>query len=149
MTQEKGIVLPQLGFNNSKTLGGLLPAGVFTLTGSEPAAPDPPTIPPVTTLVSPAPGSTLGADTPLVVDVTDVDGGFARILLVVTIAPAVNSGVALLVHDGVTFRPGFKDFSTRTSIANGFRYSIRKDLGWADDVRVEVYAIDDTGNEST
>lgn len=128
------------------TFGTVVAGGFYSL-GAAP--PDPPTVAPVTTLVSPAPGSTLGTDTPLVVDVTDADSGFARILLVVTIAPAVNSGVALLVHDGVVFRPGFKDFSTRTSIANGFRYSIRKDLGWADDVRVEVYAIDDTGNEGT
>jgi len=108
---------------------------------------DPPTIAPITTLISPAPGATLTAETPVVVDVTDADGGFARILLVVTIAPAVNAGVALLVHDGVAFRPGFKDFSTRTVISGGFRYSIRKDLGWADAIRVEVFAIDDTGNE--
>ena len=119
MTEEKGIVLPQLGFNNSRELGFLVPGVVFTLTGEEPAAPDPPTVAPVTALVSPTPGSTLSADTPLVVDVTDSDSGFARILLVVTIAPAVNSGVALLVHDGVAFRPGFRDFSTRTVISGG------------------------------
>jgi hypothetical protein len=114
-----------------------------------PTLPDPPTIPPTTTLVSPSSGSTLSVDTPVIVDVTDVDSGFARILVVVVIAPTASSGVALLAHDGVAFRPGFRDYSTRTVITGGFRYSIRRDVGWADPIRIEVYAIDDTGNEGT
>jgi hypothetical protein len=114
-----------------------------------PDPPDPPTIAPTTTLVSPGAGATIMPDTAIVVDVTDPDSGFARILVVATEAPGVHSGVAYLAHDGIDFRPGFKTNSIRTAITNGFRYSLRRDVGWSAPVSVEVFAFDDTGNEGS
>ena len=108
-----------------------------------------PEIPPSTTLVSPAADSVLAATTPIVMDVTDSDGSFTRILVVVTLAPSPNAGQALLVHDGDGFLPGFRNFSSRITIANGFRYSIRKDLGWTTSIAVDIFAFDDTGNEAS
>jgi len=136
--------LYDIGQPSSAFAGTNLGGSLHELTSTAPpAAPGVPTIPAVT-LVSPGSGATLAPSTAIVVDVTDPDG-FTRILLVVHISPP--SGSAFLVHDGDNFRAGFEDLSTRTAIANGFRFSIRKNSGWDAATNVEVYSFDTEGNE--
>lgn len=126
---------------------------LFTVDGHEqvltaaPAPPVTPPVPPTVSLITPAAGSNITEETPIVVDVTDLDSDFRRILLVVTMAPAAHAGVAYLVHDGDAFRPGFDNYSSRSSITHGYRYSVRKNSGWDNSVKVEVYAFDTEGNE--
>jgi len=98
---------------------------------------------PTVTLISPAAGNPIAPSTPVVVDVTDPDSPFRRILIVV-----VLGGVAYLAYDG-TWRSGFASFSTRSTITDGYRFSIRRDSGWTSAVDVEVYPFDDTGNEGS
>lgn len=105
----------------------------------------PETIKPVVAIVSPAVGSQINTNTPLVVDVTDNLLLFRRIVLVVTVG-----SVRETVHDGDGFSSGYSAGSTRVSIANGFRYTIVRTAGWpaGTTVEFEAFAIDTAGNEA-
>lgn len=100
---------------------------------------------PTITLVSPADLSTLaGSSTPLVVDVTD-EGGLRRAFF--------NLGfegwsIRENVHDGTSFADNYSPASTRTTITNGYRYSIVRDGGWLLNPTLDVKAIDQAGNET-
>jgi len=98
---------------------------------------------PIVTLISPANGNQVAPSQPIIVDVTDPDSPFRRIFLVV-----VLGGVAYLAYDG-TWRSGFAAHSSRSTITDGYRFSIRRDSGWTSAVDIEVYPIDDTGNEGS
>jgi len=98
---------------------------------------------PTVTLISPSPGNQLAPNQPVIVDVTDPDSPFRRIFIV-----AVLGGVAYLAYDG-TWRSGFAAHSSRSTITDGYRFSIRRDSGWTSAVDIEVYPIDDTGNEGS
>lgn len=96
---------------------------------------------PTVTLVSPPVGRINRHDA-LTVDVTDLSG-FARVV-VMAMFPS-SSGPWEVVHDGLTFGPGYTG-STRTAIANGFRYILRRQGGWFADPTLRVIAIDAKGN---
>lgn len=96
---------------------------------------------PVVTLVSPPEGRINRHDA-LTVDVTDLSG-FARVV-VMAMFPS-TSGPWEVAHDGLTFGPGYTG-SERTAIANGFRYTLRRQGGWFADPTLRVIAIDAKGN---
>jgi len=51
-----------------------------------------------------------------------------------------------VAHDGAGFGPDYATLSTRTVIANGYHYSLRRDGGWPYAPELEVHAIDVAGN---
>lgn len=101
---------------------------------------------PTVTLVSPAVYNAPAKTEPVVVDVTDPDSPFRRILITVVV-----NGEAFTAFDGNKWRDGWKAFSSISNITDGFRFSIRRDNGWppSSPVIVEVYPFDTTGNEGT
>lgn len=92
---------------------------------------------------SPAVGTPLNSTQPVTFDVTD-ETGLVRALVLVTLGSET-----FLVHDGDIFRPGFSNYSTRTAIAGGFRYTVRPNGGWTKPPTFEVHAVDTSGNEAT
>lgn len=109
-------------------------------------APD--TTPPVVTVISPTPGLIPGnirqaANTPLVIDVTDIAPGVA--FLRVRIRYALL-GMQCTLHNGTTFELGYQQNSTKVVIPNGFRFTLLPDDGWLSGFTLEVDAIDGAGN---
>lgn len=100
--------------------------------------------PPVVDNFSPANGSELLSADPIFFDVTDDSGLFRRVLVAVE-----QLGTTEMVHDGDSFLEPYASLSSRTSIAGGFRYRLRRSGGWVDDVTVRVFPFDQSGNEST
>lgn len=92
----------------------------------------------------PAIGSTISASAALRFDVTDDSGSICAFFLV-----CYQRGMTELVHDGHGFLPEYTALSTRTGIANGYRFSVRRRGGWLASPLFRVYAIDHAGNEAT
>lgn len=89
----------------------------------------------------PDPGSEIEADDSISFDVTDPDGDSFDVLAI-----AISFGgapeIVDLVHDGTNFRTRYATNSTRSVIANGFNYSIRRDGGWpSSQVKIEWFAV--------
>jgi hypothetical protein len=107
---------------------------------SPPEVPDPDTIPPTISIVAPSVGSSIGANQPIVVDVTD-DAGVSLVVL------TVEQGSA---HEVVWLRDAFATSyatgSLRTAIANGYRYTIRRAGGWIASPVFHAEAVDGGGN---
>lgn len=57
-------------------------------------------------------------------------------------------GETYVVHDGEKFRGQFSNLSTRTPIAGGFRFIVRRNGGWTTPPTFEVHATDTSGNEA-
>lgn len=91
---------------------------------------------------SPLPGTPISRNEPISFDVTDASG-LERAIIMVTI-----SGITYVVHDGDKFRGEFSNFSSRSVITDGFRYSIRRNGGWLAAPTFEVAAYDTDGNEA-
>ena len=99
-------------------------------------------VPPVVTLVSPASGQ-VEDSTPIVVEVTD-NVALRRVLVM---ARFDSLGVEDLVHNGERFAAAYSGDSTRSPIAGGWRYVIRRNSGWRAPVMIDVYAFDTSGSE--
>lgn len=100
--------------------------------------------PPSVTVVSPAAGSTITVATPLVVDVVDAEGHLQTTVVSISFDDSTEAEVA---HNGSIFSSRYLG-STRTAIANGFRYSLVRVGGWRASPRLHVYAFDSKGNQA-
>ena len=123
--------LPDLG-------GGVVIEDVHIL--PEPGIP-PDTTPPTIAVVSPVAGASIATDTAFVVDVTDAIG---LGLVVLTVEQPAGGP-----HEVVWLRDAFASTyvaSTRTAIANGYRFTIRRAGGWYASPTFHVEAIDLGGN---
>jgi hypothetical protein len=84
---------------------------------------------PVVTVVSPAPGTQIARNAPVVVDVTD-DSGTVGVVLLVRFP---NFRVLEGIWDGENWGFNYTSASvksTRVAIANGWRFTLRRDGGW-------------------
>lgn len=91
----------------------------------------------------PLPSTGIGATTPVFFSITDDSADFRRVLVLIE-----QDGVTELVHDGDAFVAPYAVLSSRSVIANGFRYRVRRTGGWQSDVTLRVFAIDKSGNEN-
>lgn len=110
-----------------------------------PAGASPDTTKPVVTVISPAPGTEIGPNDPLIFDVTDNVSSFRRIVVETLVA---SLGLNEVAHNGDTFRPTYAPRSSRTAIVNGYRYTLYRAPCWPGSPGLEVYAIDTAGNEN-
>lgn len=109
-------------------------------------APPPDPNPPVVSNVTPAAGTALTPDSTVGFDLTDDVEILAAFVYVIY----PDLGEAEAVHDGATFLPRFVGLSSRSTIANGFRYTLRRSGGWkSTNIDVRVRALDAAGNESS
>lgn len=115
----------------------------YAFTVSDPVLPD--TTAPVVSNVSPTAGTELARTDPVFFDVTDDSATFRRIL----VTASFEDGVAEVVHDGDSFAARYAATSTRTPIASGYRYRVRRTGGWPYGPTIRAYAIDTSGNENT
>jgi hypothetical protein len=148
--------------SNGSTLGFLREASAWTLpdprfdkllgnlrVGAAFGLPiDPPTPTPFDPVIgswSPSVGSTVDRGDPIAFEVTDPDGNLARVI--VTVEFPWGSEV---IHNGDGFSPAYDDGSTRTAIANGYAFSLERDVGWGGPaMTIGIYAADTTGQEAT
>lgn len=118
--------------------------GLSATTSSAYTLSDPPAPPdatePTVALVSPAEDSEITRTTPVVVDVTDA-GGLAAVFVWVTYEGRAPD----IVHDSESFADLFAS-STRASITNGYRYTLRRTGGWPAAPTVRVRPVDASGN---
>lgn len=105
-----------------------------------------PTTAPTISNVTPTPNTTISRTQVVGCDVTDADGAsdFRRVILAIELP----NGAKEIVHDGTAFCPPYATSSTRSSITNGYQYSLMRDGGWPARFSLTVYAIDTTGNEA-
>lgn len=96
---------------------------------------------PIISNVSPAAGSSLVPNAPWSFDVTDPDG-LKRVIVMCKLRSDV-----FVVHDGDAFTDRFSG-STRTAIANGFRFQILHRGGWREAPEFSVIGYDVNGNET-
>jgi hypothetical protein len=106
-------------------------------------------IAPVVSNVTPTANSTISATQAIGCDITDADGAgtFRRIILTLTLP----NGTSEVVHNGSAFVFPYATQSTRSSITNGYRYSIVRDGGWprGSQIVLTPYAIDTSGEEAS
>lgn len=97
--------------------------------------------------VTPTANTVIGATQAIGFDVTDVDGAgtFRRILVALTLP----DGSQQVIHSGDAFVFPYAG-STRTSITDGYRYSITREGGWprGSTITLTPYAIDTSGDEA-
>jgi PKD repeat protein len=102
---------------------------------------------PVITIVSPAAGGNVYADTIVTLDVTDETGLALVAILAVCRDSDGNVVTEDIVHDGDAFRQHYQSMAnTRTAIADGYRFTIRRDDGWTGSPTFEYLILDAGGN---
>lgn len=106
------------------------------------SAPAPDSTRPVVGNFVPAAGTMITANTPLQFDVTDNQNQFSSIAIKLSFAGSAPWEIAC---DGPQFGPNYLG-STRTAIANGFRYVLNRASGWPSSPTVSVLAVDGSGN---
>lgn len=79
------------------------------------------------------------------ITVTDDQGAFRRIIIIVTFE---TTGACEVVHDGVTYKGSYTAESSRSLVAGGFEYDVARFGGWPATPSFEVFAIDLKGNEA-
>jgi len=121
------------GGRNLNKPGGILRLGI---TGGD-------TTPPVIDNFDPVVGTPLARNASVRFDVTD-EISLRRVIVLATLG-----GETYVVHDGFAFRGDFSNLSTRSAIANGWRYTVKRNGGWVDAPTFEVCAIDTSGNEAS
>lgn len=110
-----------------------------------PPPPDPPDdIAPVVDNFDPAPGTQIEVDTPLRFSVTDNLGSFTRTI----VTAKFPDGSEEIIHDWDSFNDYYAAHSARIAITNGFRYTVRRTMGWPGSPTIRVFAIDSAGNEA-
>jgi hypothetical protein len=97
-------------------------------------------IPPVITLISPTQGETIEAGTKVVFEVTD-DVELAKVGVNIKMGDQWE-----VAYDGTDFAPNYSDFSTKTILITGFRFSLGRKYGWHSPPEVQVFAVDTGGN---
>jgi hypothetical protein len=117
-----------------------------------PAAPPPPpdpepepvdAVPPTVALVAPAAGAVILPNTPIEIDVLD-DVELRRVFVAVEFP---KSGFVELAFDGSSFSAAYGAESTRTPVAGGARFLLRRAGGWPSAPTVRAYPRDAAGNE--
>lgn len=103
---------------------------------------------PVIQNVTPTPGLIPGtraqaAVTPIEFDVIDLAPGLRLVAVSIKFANEEDTAV---VHDGTRFLGRYASLSTRTSITNGYHYSMLRAGGWSGNFQLWAYAIDQAGN---
>lgn len=98
------------------------------------------TVPAITNL-SPAEGSTLATSGAVSFDVTDASG-----LSLVIVLIEYASGECECAFDGTSFAENFAPGSSKTTITNGFTFSIARFGGWRMAPTIRVRAVDTKGN---
>lgn len=93
--------------------------------------------------ITPAAGSPISSGTTLGFDVVDN----VALRRVVVLARFVG-GAQDVVHDGDAFAATYARGSTRTAIAGGWRYRIRRVGGWPSSPSILPLAVDTSGNEA-
>lgn len=105
--------------------------------------------PPVATIISPTPGTTISPTTPIQFQVTDA-AGLQQVIVAVSY-PGPNDtstrSPTEVVYDGTSFRVPFKQYSTVSAISQGLLFNVRRDSNWPATPEIEVYAVDIHGNE--
>lgn len=86
-------------------------------------------------------GTPLNRNDAVSFDVTDLNLVRAEVFVDI-------GGDVFVVHDGDRFRGNFSNYSTRSVITNGFRFTVRRNGGWIAAPAFEVHAIDSGGNEA-
>lgn len=103
-------------------------------------------IAPVVNTFSPTPGTAVGKHDPVSFRVTDNSGSLSNVIVWVVFP---DTGDAEMIFDNDIFLPRYIGLSTKTSITNGFAFSLRRSGGWlADDFVLKIKAIDPSGNET-
>lgn len=142
-----GLGLYRIDYSGPDSRAGVIDFGVgrsprFSQWAYDPFNADPPVI----ANMVPAPGS-IGQMVLIDFDVTDVDPGILRIILHLKYAADAET---LVVHDGSSFNPPFDGpLNVRTSISDGFHYTLMPAGGWTGGFTLEVVAIDSAGNQAT
>lgn len=98
---------------------------------------------PVVSNPTPTPGTALQPGDAVGFDVTDESGAFRRVLIGAAFA---GSKAWDVVSIGDVFAPLYSG-SSRTNIAGGYRYSLRRQGGWPGPPSITAIAIDQAGNE--
>jgi hypothetical protein len=100
---------------------------------------------PPTVVYDPANGTPIDRFDHISITVTDDQGAFRRVIVIVTFE---TTGACEVVHDGVRFKGVYSAESSRTIVAGGFAYDVARFGGWPATPSFEVFAIDLKGNEA-
>ena len=100
------------------------------------------TVPPVVSNFSPPAGSAIGATTAVSFDVTD-ETSLARVFVLAEFL----GGTYEVIHDGAKFGSRYAPASSRSAIAGGYHYSVRRNGGWPQAMTVRVIPLDRAGQE--
>lgn len=100
---------------------------------------------PVVANRTPTPPSLIDSDDSVSFDVTSVPA-LQRVMVFVLLPGAE---VQEVVHDGTDFTSRYSAFSSRTAIANGFRFTIRRQPVWPDSPTVAIFAINTALEETS
>ncbi len=114
-----------------------------TYTVSNPTLAVADTAAPVVGNYSPAPGTAISRASALAFDVTDAGAGLRRAI----VAARFPDGTYEIVHDGDAFAPRYSSLSARTTLAGGFRFSVRRTGGWPAAPTLVAFPVDASGNE--
>lgn len=101
-------------------------------------------IAPVISNMVPSAGSSIVRTASIQFDVTDNLGGLRRVPIYVKY-PSI--GLWEVIYDGVNFSPGFSAGSSRTAIANGYRFVVARTGGWLASPTLSTTPYDTFGNE--
>jgi len=100
-------------------------------------------LPPDVEFVSPSNEEEIEADQEIIIDVTDASGNLAHVMVVVV---DVSTERYELAFDGVAFSMRFSGFSSFSSIANGYRFRLRRTGGWpTEGIEIKVFVTDTLG----
>lgn len=117
-------------------------AASYTVTDPPPG---PDSVAPVVTDISPTAGTPIARAAPVFFSVTDAAGNLHRAMVLAKFA----DGTYEVVHDGDAFAAGYLALSTRTVITNGFRFRVRRGLGWLNGgPEIVIVSYDLAGNET-
>jgi hypothetical protein len=87
--------------------------------------------------------SYISKDAALGFNVTDDSGALKRIIV-----ELIGEELSEIIYDGVSFSSLYLAGSSKSAIANGFNFSIRRTGGWQEDPYLGVFAIDEGGLEN-
>ena len=96
---------------------------------------------------TPAPGTPLSPQQVVQFDVTDTTSPFREVFIVASFDGGTQRE---LVYDADGFNPAHYAgvSNTKTTITNGFRFTLLRDGGWFGALSIKVYAIDEGGGEN-